>query len=167
MLPWVGQPVTSGSLGSFGLGKPYTVVMSSFEGILQRYTKTEIKTVCPQLWTLRNSPSSGFLFYFVTSNCVSWAFLLAQWQRICLQCRRCWFYPWVKEGGNGKPLQHSCLGNQSYGQRSLAGFSLRGHQESDMTEQLTLSLSDGWVTNIQRILFPHKWNDGVELGAIF
>ena len=24
--------------------------------------------------------SSGFLFYFVTSNCVSWAFLLAQWK---------------------------------------------------------------------------------------
>ena len=46
-----GTAVTVGSLGSFGLGKPHTVVMSSFEGILQEYTKTEIKTVCPQLWT--------------------------------------------------------------------------------------------------------------------
>ena len=60
---------------------------------------------------LRNSRSSGVQFYFVTSNCVSWASLMAQWQRICLQCRRCWFDPWVREGGNGNPLQYSCLGN--------------------------------------------------------
>ena len=30
---------------------------------------------------------------------------------------------------------------ESYGQRSLAGYSQWGHKESDMTEQLTLSLS--------------------------
>ena len=30
------------------------------------------------------------------------------------QCRRCGFDPWVKNmpgGGNGNPLQYSCLGN--------------------------------------------------------
>ena len=32
-------------------------------------------------------------------------------------------------GGNGNPLQYSCLG--SHGQRSLAGYSLWGRQESD------------------------------------
>ena len=36
-------------------------------------------------------------------------------------------------GGNGKPLQYSCLENP-HGQRSLAGHSPRGHKESDMTE---------------------------------
>ena len=49
---------------------------------------------------------------------VSGASQVAQWQRICLQCRRCQrrgFNPWVGKipwrGGNGNPLQYSCLGN--------------------------------------------------------
>ena len=36
--------------------------------------------------------------------------------------------------GNGNPLQYSCLGN-SNGQRSLAGYSPRGHKDSDTTER--------------------------------
>ena len=43
-------------------------------------------------------------------------------------------------GENGNPLQYSCL-EDFKGQRSLAGYSPRGHKELDMTEQLTLSLS--------------------------
>ena len=39
------------------------------------------------------------------------------------------------EGGNGNPLQYSCLENPQ-GQRSLVGYSQWGHKESDMTEQL-------------------------------
>ena len=40
-------------------------------------------------------------------------------------------------GGHGNPLQYSCLQNP-HGQRSLAGYSPRGHgKESDMTEQLS------------------------------
>ena len=39
-------------------------------------------------------------------------------------------------GGNGNPLQYFCLENL-HGQRSLAGYSPRGHKESDMTEQLS------------------------------
>ena len=38
-------------------------------------------------------------------------------------------------GGYGNPLQYSCLENP-HGHRSLAGYSSRGHKESDMTEQL-------------------------------
>ena len=41
--------------------------------------------------------------------------------------------------GNGYPLQYFLLG-KSRGQRSLVGYSLWGHKESDTTEQLTLSL---------------------------
>ena len=41
--------------------------------------------------------------------------------------------------GNGNPLQQSGLENL-HGQRSLAGYSLWGCKESDMTEQVTLSL---------------------------
>ena len=36
-------------------------------------------------------------------------------------------------GGHGNPLQDSCLENP-HGQRSLEGYSLWGHKESDMTE---------------------------------
>ena len=39
-------------------------------------------------------------------------------------------------GGHGNPLQYSCLENP-HGQRSLAGYSLRGCKESDMTERLS------------------------------
>ena len=49
--------------------------------------------------------------------------------------------------GNGKPLQYSCLENP-HGQRSLVGYSPRGHKESDTTEQLhftslLLGIGDG------------------------
>ena len=41
--------------------------------------------------------------------------------------------------GNGYPLQYSSL-EKYHGQRSLAGYSPWGLKESDMTEQVTLSL---------------------------
>ena len=40
-------------------------------------------------------------------------------------------------GRHGNPLQYSCLENP-HGQRSLAGYSLCGHKESDTTEQLSM-----------------------------
>ena len=36
-------------------------------------------------------------------------------------------------GGNGDPLQYSCLDN-AHGQRSLLGYSPQARKESDMTE---------------------------------
>ena len=38
--------------------------------------------------------------------------------------------------GNGYPLLYSCL-DTPHGQRSLAGYSLWGHKESDTTERLS------------------------------
>ena len=49
-------------------------------------------------------------------------------------------------GGNGYPLQHSCLENP-HGQRSLAGYSSWGRKESDTTEQLSTAHS---VMNVQK-----------------
>ena len=40
-------------------------------------------------------------------------------------------------GGNGSPLQHSCL-KKSHGERSLVGYSPWGHKELDMAEQLNI-----------------------------
>ena len=45
---------------------------------------------------------------------VTWSSLLAQWWRICLQCRRGMFDPWVGKipwSKNDNPLQCSCLEN--------------------------------------------------------
>src|SRR5574341_1354559 len=39
--------------------------------------------------------------------------------------------------GNGNPLQYSCPGNPMDGGAWLATYSLWGHKESDMTEQLS------------------------------
>ena len=39
-------------------------------------------------------------------------------------------------GGHGNPLQYSSLENP-HGQRSLSGYSLWGHKESNMTERLS------------------------------
>ena len=42
--------------------------------------------------------------------------------------------------GNGDPLQYACLENLR--DRSLVGYSPRGHKESDMTEWLTRAISN-------------------------
>ena len=47
------------------------------------------------------------------------------------------------EGGHGNPLQYSCLENP-HGQRSLVGYSPRGHKESDTTEQSSTIMSIEW-----------------------
>ena len=44
------------------------------------------------------------------------------------------------EGGNGNPLQYSCLGKKSHGQRSLVGYNPQGHKQSDTTERLHFTL---------------------------
>ena len=48
-------------------------------------------------------------------------------------------------GRHGYPLQYSCLENP-HGQRSLVGYSLRGHKESDTTEWLTFTYSQHILT---------------------
>ena len=47
-------------------------------------------------------------------------------------------------GGNGYPLQYSCLENP-HGQRSLAGYSLWGRKESDTTEHTHKHYINAWL----------------------
>ena len=55
--------------------------------------------------------------------------------RICLQCRRCGFSPWVGKlgrlpgGGHG-----NLLPGESHRQRNLVGHSPQGHKQSDTNE---------------------------------
>ena len=68
-----------------------------------------------------------------------WLLLWLRQLRICLQCRRPAFSPWVRKIPCRKewlPTPVLLLG-ESHGQRSLAGYSPWGHKESDMTEWQT------------------------------
>ena len=49
-------------------------------------------------------------------------------------------------GGHGNPLQYSCLENP-HGRRNLVGYSLWGHKESDMTEQLSTQQAQGSIVD--------------------
>ena len=63
-----------------------------------------------------------------------------RWWRVCLQCGRTRFNPWVGKipwKGHGNPLQYSCLKNP-HGQRSLAGYSQWSCKEPDTTKQLSI-----------------------------
>ena len=57
--------------------------------------------------------------------------------------KRCRFDPWVRKIPWSKKWQPTpvFLLGKFHGQRSLVGYSPRGHKESDTTERLTLSLS--------------------------
>ena len=84
--------------------------------------------------------------YIYTHMCVcvcvcvfNWSSLTAQLLRICLQCQRPGFDPWVGKipwRRTCNPLQYSCLKNP-HRQRSLVGYSPWSHKESNMTEQLS------------------------------
>ena len=54
------------------------------------------------------------IIFVLICNHFPWASQMAQWLRICLQCRRCESDPWVEEipwSRNGNPPQYSCLEN--------------------------------------------------------
>ena len=61
-----------------------------------------------------------------------------RWWRICLQCGRPGFDPWVGTIPWRRERQPTpvLLPGKPHGQRSLVGCSPRGHEESDMTERL-------------------------------
>ena len=61
-------------------------------------------------------------------------------QRICLQCRRPGFDPWVRKIPWRREWQPApvFLPGESHGQRSLAGYSPWCRKESDMAERLML-----------------------------
>ena len=63
-------------------------------------------------------------------------------ERICLQCRRQGFSPWVGKIPWRRKWQPTpvFLPGESHGQRSLAGCSPRGRKESDTTERLSTRL---------------------------
>ena len=71
---------------------------------------------------------------------------MTQTERMYLQCRRPMFDPWVGRSpreGNDYPFHYSCLGNPT-DRGAWRLQSIGGSKESDTTEQLTHSLSEGF-----------------------
>ena len=92
----------------------------------------------------RRSPGQGIGYPIQ----YSWALLVSQTVRICLQCRRPGLDPWVGKipgGGHDNPLQYSHLENP-HGQRSLVGYSPWGHKELDIAERLSTAQWGGHET---------------------
>ena len=96
-----------------------------------------------------------------------WASLVAQWLRICLQCRRCRrcrFDPWVGKipwRRNWQPTP-IFLTEKSHRGRSLVGYSPCCHKESDATECVhvhshTHTHTHTWENSYRTLLmFPFK-----------
>ena len=84
-------------------------------------------------------------YYWCHFNRVS---SVAQWERICQQCRRCQFHLWVGKIPWRRKWQPTpiFLPGKSHGQRSLAGYSPWDCKESDMIEWLTHKQS--WVVSV-------------------
>ena len=64
-------------------------------------------------------------------------------ERICLQCRRLRFNPWIRKILWRREWQPTLvfLHGESHGQRSLAGYSSWGYKESDMTEPSLININ--------------------------
>ena len=74
-------------------------------------------------------------------------------QRICLQCRRPGFDPWVSKVPWRKEWQPTpvFLPGELHAQRSLVGYSPWGYKTWDMTQQLWLSLNFRESRNIEKL----------------
>ena len=87
---------------------------------------------------------------FVISKTISGLPWWFKWQRICLQCRRPGFNPWVRKIPWRREWLPTpvLLPGEFHGQRSLAGYGPWGGKESDMTECLTLSTSYAYESSL-------------------
>ena len=112
------------------------------------------------LWfSLLRAQGAVLLIRETSSGLMTWLFYLVaedtqvgkdlgpwlRWERICLQCRRLGFNPWVRKIPCRREWQPApvFLPGESHGQRSLVSYCPWGHKESDTTEPLTLSNSCG------------------------
>ena len=138
--------------------------------ILTLWHQLENSWYCNHRTSLVKTHNVEFTFCFVYKDTVcihiskdckysSLNYIMERLEIYLVPCRRrkgCGFNPWVgmsPGGDNGNPV---FLPGKSHGQRRLAGYSLWGHKESDMTEQLrthTLQLSSLWYSKFLGPLF--------------
>ena len=77
-------------------------------------------------------------YLIVILTCIPW---WLRRSRLCLQCRRPQFDPWVGKISWKRKWQHTpvFLPGKSHGERNLVSYSSWGHKELDTTEQPTFS----------------------------
>ena len=98
--------------------------------------------------TLQVSHRALWCSYFKSDNVGCWGFPGgSDGKRVCLQCRRPGFDPWVGKIPWRRKWQPTLvlLPGKSHGWRSLVGYSPWSHKESDMTERL--HFTSMWAAN--------------------
>ena len=111
-------------------------------GLSRASTLVQVKSHRSVVYVLRKRAELQTTRKNVMKLPTQWASLVAQWKRICLQCRRPGFDPWVGKipwRMKWKPTP-IFLPGKSHGQGSLAGYSPWGSQrvgQDWMTKQLT------------------------------
>ena len=84
------------------------------------------------------------------------AFLVAQWYRIHLQCRRPGLDPWVRKTPWSRAWQPTTvfLPEESHGWRRLAGYNPLGHKQSDTTVTTQHTHMQGIYVNPNFPIYP-------------
>ena len=140
-IPWMDEPGRLQSMGSQRVGhdwvtslgsRNYSKYLKHFNSFYSSHESCEVFKKMYIIWILQ---MSLLKHRKVNSLCRA-----AKWQRLCLQCTRPGFDPWV-----GKILWRRkwlstpvLLPGKFHGRRGLAGYSSWGRKESDTTEWLTL-----------------------------
>ena len=108
-----------------------------------------------RLWSKWNKPTSVVCIHLYSLD--PW---WLRWYRICLQCGRPRFSPWVRKIPWRRKWQPASvfLPGEFHGQKSLAGYSPWDQKGSDKTEWLTLSLSHLFSIYLCIYLFTYLWN---------
>ena len=137
-IPGMGEPGGLPSMGSHRVGHDWSDLAAAAA------TK-ELSDYVPKLL---HPVHYLFIYFYYLPWCL-------RQKRIHLQCKRPGFdlsvrkIPWRREWW---PTPIFLIG-EFYGQRSLAGYSLWGHKESDTTEQLTLYIIfNAWLVS-KAVLF--------------
>ena len=99
---------------------------------------------------------------------------VAQWYRICLQCRRHGFSPWIRKISWRRKWQPVpvFLPGESHRQRSLVGCSPWGCKELGMAEWLSMHTCGYWTSYLikmglsvfvykMEIIISHRWSWGL------
>ena len=124
------------SMTAWRRGQPGWSTSQSGPGMVRRPEGHETSHPLPTSTSWRACPAQLIVLFYKIPFITNWAYLVAQRQRIRLQCRRPGFGPWVRKIPWRRAWQPTpvFLPGESHGQRSLAGYSPWGHKGLDTTE---------------------------------
>ena len=142
---WTGKPGVQQSMGSQKVGHDWATETNWFNLLLASYNfddfgiriKVSLLRAFPII--LGNSKNiseattfvsqfftfSTQIWFFFSCSILTYSFLVTQWYRICLQCRRLWFDSWVEKILWSREWQSTpaFLPEESHRQRNLVGYS--------------------------------------------